>query len=185
MPAIPIHLLPDLSEYSSSFRNAVYQVRNGFWPRVWNNTDSKFKCPCCGKKAVMWRYSIFSVMAAELHFAYRDHGRGFFNTKRTAEGKNSTQQFTNLRYWGLIEERQMTAEEKKDGTKRTTGDWRITDKGIAFINNEIELPHHVFVWQAQIVKFSDDLRNFKACLGKTFKVNELTGDLEKVKIETT
>jgi len=83
-------------------------------------------CPHCGAKMVEYCHSVNRSMALGLVALWEEAGRKPINIKKLGMTRNQWQNFSTLRYWGLIE--QITV----DGKKKS-GVWKITAKGHHFL----------------------------------------------------
>lgn len=72
------------------------------------------------------------------------------------------------RWWGLVEQ-----EENEDPKKHTSGHWRITDRGLAFVKGEIFIPSHVLTYNADAIDFSKSQTDISTSLGRPFDYREL------------
>jgi len=75
-----------------------------------------------------------------------------------------------LSHWGLIEAKPGPNE----GQGRTSGFWKITDRGRAFAAGEIEVESHVYLFDEQCLKLDDKkMINIRYALGNKFNYIEL------------
>jgi hypothetical protein len=68
-------------------------------------------------------------------------------------------QLPTLRWWELVE-RHGT----EDPTKKHSGLWRATQKGILFAQNSIQVPKKVYTYNAEVEGFNDKLVTIKDCI---------------------
>ena len=139
------------------------------------------RCPCCTQFCRVYRRCLYSTQGAALLFLYRnfDHTQFVHKSELLAKAKSSWLagfigggDFSKLSYWGLIEEKE------KDPAKdaRTSGFWRITDRGKAFALGKICLPKYVFIYDGRLLKLSPETVDIHQCLGKRFSYHELMGE---------
>ena len=132
-------------------------------------------CPCCSQFVKLYKRKLASTpsrMLIKLNYL----GDGWHHVSKLVKGISLTgsNDFSKLAYWQLIEEKQNTDEDKK-----TSGFWRITTKGVLFVENKIKIPSHVFIFNGKKMfsvgnrGFSDKTINIVDCLGKKFSYNEL------------
>ena len=57
--------------------------------------------------------------------------------------------YSDLRYWGLVESLSRLEGIEKDGSNR--GFWRMTAKGYAFLDNKIQIEEHVYIYNSKVV----------------------------------
>ena len=130
------------------------------------------ECFACGRTVTLNdrnRY-LTDTMAGALKGLYQwdlEHPRDFAYTPdllmgtRTIHGGDAAK----LRHWGLTEPR---GGERTDGSKRT-GFWRITAKGIEFVEGRIQVPaFYIEIPETKSMVMCDDLISFQAALKVPF-----------------
>lgn len=133
-------------------------------------------CPCCGQFVKIYKRKIDSGMAQGLIAAYKKGAdKDFIHVPTALLGvqiNSSTSQFSKLRYWDLVEE-----QVNNDTKKRTSGHWKLTDKGIDFVLRRSSVKKYVYTYNQKIVDFgdSDEMEdvNIEQCLGNHFNYQEL------------
>ena len=133
------------------------------------------KCPACGQNVKEYKRKLNSSMAYGLIIIYRIHklkgfDKGIKMNEEIAKMKipSSNIEYSKLAYWGLVEE-----EENDDPKKKTSGLWKITKKGISFVNNRMTLPKYVFIYNTKVKGSSDDKISISDSLGDKFDYTEL------------
>lgn len=125
----------------------------------------------------MYERRIYSSMAAALIYFYRNFDPTKFHHKRDLLKNNDLAttlgggDFAKLSYWGLIEEK--PKEESED--KRTSGYWKISQRGIDFLGAKLRIPSHVRIYDGKVFGFTGDQVLVTDCLGKKFSYAELMG----------
>lgn len=139
--------------------------------------DKGERCPCCNQLAKFYSRRIYSSMAAALIYFYRSFDQTKFHHKSDLL-KNKTLattlgggDFAKLSYWGLIEEKP----KGQDEDKRTSGYWKITQKGIDFVQAKLQIPSHVRIYDGKVFGFTGDKVLVTDCLGNRFSYAELMG----------
>jgi hypothetical protein len=132
--------------------------------------EKEMHCPCCGRYAKIYARTLHQNPAEKLVTLYTmGGGDWFFHTSRLVKrGETSIGDFTKAKYWGLIEERQ-----NDDVTKKTSGYWRLTSKGIAFVEREISIPKHAYIFDDKVIGFSEERMFITDCFKKYFDYEEL------------
>ena len=78
-----------------------------------------------------------------------------------------------LRWWGFME----LQPNRDDPAKRTSGIWRLTDKGRKFVDNGVWVPTHAFYRpkspEAVVLGWHEDLTNMASTLGVDFNYRAL------------
>lgn len=132
-------------------------------------------CPACGQTVKLYKRKLNSGMSIVLYYMYR-YGNGFVHVKELLreKGLKNNHDWTLLKYWGLIQELDNIPNES--GTK-SSGHWRITDKGIDFIFRNLSVQKHILIYNNKFQGFSNDNTNFKESLGDDFNFNELMSEV--------
>ena len=103
-------------------------------------------CPCCKRVSKIYKRNLNSVMARCLIRLYWLDKRapGFHHVKDIVVGisDTGTNDFPKLKYWGLAVE----GDKDDNNTKtRTSGFWKITEKGKLFANNKLSVFDAVYL----------------------------------------
>jgi len=72
-----------------------------------------------------------------------------------------------LLHWGLVETRQA------DTKKHSSGLWRPTEHGIAFVHRRCRVPSHAYLYKNRLIRFSKTLTTIDEAGGKDFDREEL------------
>lgn len=127
-------------------------------------------CPCCGQFVKVYRRSITSTMAAQLIRAFNKFGdQQWFHITDPVVGYGHGD-FAKLRYWGLLEGGDHI---QGDEGKRTSGLWRVTEKGGHYASKKIRLPQYCLVYDGRKLGFEGDQIDIEESLGKKFNYREL------------
>ena len=70
----------------------------------------------------------------------------------------------------------------EDADKKNSGYWKITQKGIDFVNNKIQVPSHVHIYNGKVLGFADTTTNIIKSLGTKFSFYELMNDVVTEKV---
>lgn len=132
-------------------------------------------CPCCHQHVQMYRRPITSSMAYALVLFYLADkpADGYIHVeeylKRQKCAASIRGDFSKLRFWKLVE--------PKDGAKAdgnpSNGFYRITDKGKLFVENKIEVPRHVFLYNNKAYSFSEEVIGIQKTLRDRFSYDKL------------
>lgn len=149
---------------------------------LFKNPEKGKPCPCCGRFVKKYRRQIHSTMAITLIAIYHlskdgkfHHVSEIFTRSRVAIHRLNGGDWAKMSGWGLIEE--MPKDPDQTST-RTSGFWRITQKGIDFVWCRIKVPRYMYVYNQKIEGFSDDdFVDIRHCLGKKFNYQELMMDM--------
>ena len=98
-------------------------------------------------------------------------GAGFHHVSNIMEGisKTGTNDFSKLKYWGMIAE--MSNNNK---AKKTSGYWAITDKGLAFLDRSLAtVPKYANIYNGPLMGFSEERTTIQGALGDGFDFHEL------------
>ena len=141
---------------------------------VFANRDDGIDCPCCEQFVKVYNRAITNDSAAWLVLlvkAFRTDAR-YYHVGELRGITQATGDRAKLRYWGLIEARPKD-DSKADASKRTSGYWRPTERGMQFADQTITLPRHAYVVDATVLGYSEERRGITECLGKKFDYYEL------------
>lgn len=133
------------------------------------NFEKGTDCPCCGQHVKLYKRKLNSGMVMALIHIYK---QGDWINVKDYMRKNSlpnNHDWTLLRYWGLIEE----SNEKVEEGKKKNGVWRITEKGVKFIEKKIKLNSHILIYNNKFTGYSDTTTDIEKALGSKFNFTEL------------
>lgn len=132
------------------------------------------RCPVCNQTVKMMRKNIDSSMAYYLIKLYRiTHDnplQSWFHVSKDIKVSYEVGgRFAKLRFWGLIEEK------PKDITddKRTSGMWRISEKGKLFVEGGCTVKKYVKLYNMRFYGFDGDEQNIEQVIKNKFSYNEL------------
>lgn len=132
------------------------------------------RCPCCSQLAKVYRRKITSSMARWLIELVRRHRRsgGYFSISEpwSLAISKGTGDIAKLRHWNLIEQEQRKAHE---GYKRTSGRWRPTDLGIAFVDGTRDVPRDALLYDSKLECLDGPMIGIRHALGDRFDYEEL------------
>jgi hypothetical protein len=133
------------------------------------NFEKGTECPCCGQFVKLYKRKFGSVMARTLIRLY-NMPTTYNHVKDIVKGisDTGTNDFSKMKYWGLIEEMP-----NDDSGKKNSGYWMITEKGEKFALGQISIPSHAFVYNSMLQGFSNTQTNIIQALGKKFDYAEL------------
>lgn len=133
------------------------------------HAGKKIQCPCCTRFAMVYTRTIHSIAARQLIGLYKlDGEKRFVRVKEVLDLLGIQGDLTKAKYWDLI-----TPKTNTDTDKKTSGAWMLTEKGIAWIKNEIRLPKYVEIYDDKILKFSTQTMSIADALGEKFSYAEL------------
>lgn len=124
-------------------------------------------CPLCGQHAKLYKRKINAGMAHALIVMWLHADTEWFYLPSITsrwQGRDEA----GLRYWGLIEE---STEKRDDGGR--AGWWRVTDKGIAFLKNQLNVPTYALVYNGRGFGFEGDAVSIRDALGTKFNYEDL------------
>ena len=133
------------------------------------NFDKGANCPCCTQFTKRYSRKLTSGMAVALINLYNISDREYVHIERL--GRLNGGEFAQLAHWGLIEEKP----NEDDGTKRTSGYWHITLRGVNFVKGSTRVASHVYTFNGKRLGFSETSTDIHEALGKKFNYSELMG----------
>ena len=135
--------------------------------------DEGSACPCCDQLVKRYRRPLNAIMARGLLWLVGAAGPELqwihVNAVAPKWLTNKGGSLATLQHWGLIE--QQPKEDRPAGersTKRTSGFWRPTPKGVAFAKDEARVPSHVVLYDNQVEGWSDHEIGIRDALGEAF-----------------
>lgn len=132
------------------------------------NWEKGVTCPCCKQSVKKYRRAIHSSMCLALINLYKI-SKGGKEYHHISDFVGNFGDFSKFRYWGLVEEK-----EKEDGEdKRTSGYWKITEKGIAFVLGEVKVKSHILIFNKKVYGFDGNDVTIQELLKKKFSYEEL------------
>lgn len=116
---------------------------------------SGHKCPVCEQKVKMYKKQIDAHTASFLIKLYnisnKQPFKTYFHVNDDIRVSNKVGgSWAKLRYWGLIEEQQNSY---KNTHRRTTGMWKITEKGRMFVEEKIPIEKYVKLYNQKCYGF--------------------------------
>jgi hypothetical protein len=89
--------------------------------------------------------------------------------EKTGIQLNGGGDYGKLAYWGLVESMPVAPEIDKG----SSGQWKITKKGVDFSAGNIKVPSHALIYNNTVMGFSTGLVDINKCLGKRFSYSEI------------
>jgi hypothetical protein len=124
------------------------------------------ECPCCTQYVKLYPHRINSQIAFVL-IQMANLDEEWINI--FSDLKSKTTMYSIARFWKLIEQRgNMPAKDTK-----TSGLWRLTPKGYAFVRSEIKIPKIAYIFNNHAYRFSADHIDIVQALGKKFSYSDL------------
>jgi hypothetical protein len=120
------------------------------------------RCPCCDRWGKIYARTLNETMARSVVWLAHNSADGtWVDVPKTGpRWLVRSNQLPTLRWWGLVE--RMYNED--DPTKKHSGYWRVTQKGVEFANNRLQVPKKVYTYNAEVEGFSEELVTIKDCV---------------------
>jgi len=154
--------------------NVATLVEAKDWLR--DRVDKGATCPCCNRKAKVYRRKINSGMAWVLIRIYRQTllgrvvGAGWVHIHDIFEGYGQKHRdWSTLRHWGLIEGYKRGRDPKRLGA----GYWRVTKEGKLFAGGLSRVPLYLRVYDNRVLGPSRETVSVQEALGSAFDYDEL------------
>lgn len=134
------------------------------------NLREGMDCPCCGRFTKCYKYKLHSTMARGLIWLANmsDGGRAWTNIQTGPKWLLRSKTLTTAKHWDLIEPKRDPVDDK-----RSSGHWRLTQHGLDFVYNEIEIPMHAYLYDNRLIAMSNEVTDIVECLGNKFDYHEL------------
>lgn len=133
------------------------------------NWENGVPCPCCKQFVKLYKRKLNSSMARTLINLYRASD-GLQSWHHHTDFRTESNDYPYLKIWELIEEKEHDPE---DTTKKNSGYWRLTSKGIDFVQDEGTVKSHIRTYNSKFYGFAGKQVNIRECLGKKFNYEEL------------
>ena len=134
--------------------------------------DEGVTCPCCGQFAKRYKRKLNSSMAAALCWMWGHSRDKWINVPETAPAWIlKAREYPKLAWWGLIEERPKEGNQKG----RTSGVWRVTEKGADFARGCTDVSMYAFVYNGEVQDFTETTTHIRRALTDRFDYDELMG----------
>jgi len=140
---------------------------------VLEHLEEGVQCPCCAQTARLYKRSLNSAMARSLLWLYGQSGKNldWVDVQKTAPNwLLQSRELPKLIHWRLIKE---MPKDPHDTTKRTSGFWRPTLKGVLFAKNQAKVPKRVYLYNNEVQGWDDDSVSIVDALGTKFDYAEL------------
>lgn len=131
-------------------------------------------CPCCDRFGKVYSRSINRSIAQSLKWMYlfsKEHGAGVWADMREDAPQQSIRanEYTKLLSWNLAEKMPV----EPGSSQKNSGMYRITQKGIDFVECRIMVPKNVFIYNNEVLGSSEEMTDFVSCLDEHFDYQEL------------
>jgi len=163
------HQASNLSEAQQSMRNLLSD-----YPELRSMLEQKNStCPCCSQKVNMCSYKIYdsSALALIKLKQLNDKKAQPYHVYDFAEAKVlhvRASHYADLRHWGLIE-----PFKSNDPKKKSSGFWKITQKGIDFVEGKIRLPEKIRMYNNTFFGYDGEEIDIIHALGQKFNYYEI------------
>lgn len=140
-----------------------------------NNFEEGAECPCCGQ--FVKQYSrLFDSGLARFAIALYRLTKGMSGLSRNKDDirKRAGMEKLQATNYGIIEFWNIAVKTKNDDdSKRTSGLWKLTPKGVAFVEGRLLIPKYAKTYDNKCQGFSDTRITIKEALGNKFNYREL------------
>lgn len=157
---------------SDAIKNAIPVIKSGlFTPE---NLKSGCSCPACSQFIKMYKRKIDKSMAHIMLRLYKVTAekpeQEFFHIDEDLHIPVTSSGIAKLRYWNLVEEK---ASDPNLKDKKSSGMWRITNKGKLFVQGKVTVPKYAKVYNKVVHGFEGEEVNIQMALGSKFNYEEL------------
>lgn len=114
-------------------------------------------CPCCDQGVKVYPRKITGTMIRQLHqFVFSPTPVEPRKVARIADGRD----YAKLQYWGLVKQLE-------------SGNWIATESGEAFLYDRLRVPEIAYVYNSELIRFSDNKVGVRERIGTKFDYDEL------------
>lgn len=142
--------------------------------------DKKVFCPTCSQLVHRYRRPLTSSQVKALINLYRldlkEPGYHHLDELQKGISRNGSNDVSKMRFYGLTVQRDQTEEEKASGKKRTSGMWAITEKGRAFVRNQLTVPKYIWIYDNHVLGFDGESVTIGQLFKNFFNYRELMGE---------
>lgn len=131
-------------------------------------------CPCCERFGKVYARKFNTGMAVNLIYLYQKARADFVHLPSTAPRYIlNDNQVGKLMFWNMA----IPQPNDNDPSKNKSGCWKISDTGIAFVENRITVWSHVIEYNQVVRRYREQKRiTISDALGKPFHYQELMRD---------
>jgi len=137
-------------------------------------------CPSCDRYAKVYRRTVNGAMVALLIWLKeKDQAESkWYNIHEfpLIQGRRGGGDFAKLAYWGLLKSYEQACElpnQPAPPNGLSSGRWRITLRGIEFVNGDTHIPKYANVYNKSLLGFSGESVGIETCKGTNFSYEEL------------
>jgi len=146
-----------------------FEAKKTFLQELMNKPKREDICPCCNRFAKVYKRHLHATVASQLIRLYNLGGASqYIHTSNLVVG-SGTGDFVKAKYWDLIKPNPAQPTEGK----KTNGSWKLTEKGIAFVNNQEKISQYVLIWQDVKLAETGEQMDITEILQDKFSYREL------------
>ncbi|MBI5117616.1 hypothetical protein HZA56_14155 [Candidatus Poribacteria bacterium] len=132
-------------------------------------------CPACDRFVKVYQRNLNAGIVINLFGFYAADREASGNYIHVYELMKSGETYFNMEYaklgwWKMIEKKPHV-----EGEKKSSGFWRITEKGRNFADELISVPAKAHIYDDRIVGYSEEHTKIREALGKKFDYQVLMG----------
>jgi hypothetical protein len=146
--------------YSSDLFPTLEAAREWLQKMVWEPKGAI--CPCCDRFDNVYDRHINQPAVRNLTLLYRHskaNGDGYHHyTDFIADLSESGLDFSKFAHHDLIERKPLDPQNKK---QKTSGMYRITERGIAFVESRLAIPAKTLIYHNEVVGMSDEQQTIR------------------------
>lgn len=164
-PAVPgVASVPEVVQVAPCEADATTEVSEVRVPLGAHSKEGS-DCPHCGQYMRVYVRKLNRNMMLFLRSLARKPGEWV----SFRECEFTSRDYPYVSFWGLA----VTRVDANDGTKRASGFWKITQKGLDFLAARLAVPSHVHVYNNKVVGWSDTVTTASQAYGEDFDYSEL------------
>lgn len=130
-------------------------------------------CECCQRDGHIDHRKLNTAMAIGLAFFYHQRGNGnggYAHMHDQPPKARASRDTSRLKHWGMVEQSSHTP---GDDNKRTSGMWRITETGVAFVEHRLVVPRVKHVFDDRVLYVSEETTDMASALGDEYDYLEV------------
>lgn len=150
--------------------------------RLRNNCEKGTHCRCCGQMVKLYKrkfntgcarfmIALYNLSVRKMNKNPSERGWGYFTNdeiRKEAKLDSKGLDYSIVRHWGLAEQGI-----NDDDKKRDSGTWKITVQGYMFVQKQLPIASHVFLYNNKCEGYGDTTMHIDKALGSDFNYQEL------------
>lgn len=127
------------------------------------NREEGVSCPCCGQLVRVYRRQIHRSIAETMILMYQRRRRRWVYLPDIPQ---RSRDFSFAAHWHLVERR-------RNGDGYVEGWWRLTEHGVAWLYNEVDIRRYALIDRGKLLRFEGPWWSIQDALGHGFDIEDI------------